>query len=88
MLQIATTLDPRFKTLPNVIEESRRTLDSPIKDMLKNLIDEAEAPKQERSELGESSGASKKSRLSGKQNFTHAKQMYLKNYNSRIVCQN
>uniref|UniRef100_A0A1B6KMC0 BED-type domain-containing protein n=1 Tax=Graphocephala atropunctata TaxID=36148 RepID=A0A1B6KMC0_9HEMI len=41
LLQIATTLDPRFKSLPNTTEESKIALDGPIKEALVNLIDES-----------------------------------------------
>uniref|UniRef100_A0A1B6E804 HAT C-terminal dimerisation domain-containing protein n=1 Tax=Clastoptera arizonana TaxID=38151 RepID=A0A1B6E804_9HEMI len=61
ILQIATTLDPRFKTLPNVVEEAKATLESPIKEMLKNLIEESQCI----TEQENMNSSVKKSRLSG-----------------------
>ncbi|KAM0731633.1 E3 SUMO-protein ligase ZBED1 [Formica fusca] len=40
LLQIATTLDPRFKSLPYVTEEDKSVVSSPIKEMLTKLIQE------------------------------------------------
>lgn len=40
VLQIATTLDPRFKNLPNSLDEAKNIIDGPIKIMLKQLIDD------------------------------------------------
>uniref|UniRef100_A0A1B6J4V3 BED-type domain-containing protein n=3 Tax=Homalodisca liturata TaxID=320908 RepID=A0A1B6J4V3_9HEMI len=41
LLQIATTLDPRFKSLPTTAEEAKTVLDGPIKEALIRLIDES-----------------------------------------------
>lgn len=40
LLQIATTLDPRFKSFPYVTEEDKNIVSSPIKEMLTKLIQE------------------------------------------------
>ncbi|XP_072756638.1 E3 SUMO-protein ligase ZBED1 [Anoplolepis gracilipes] len=40
LLQIATTLDPRFKSLPYITEEDKNIVSSPIKEMLTKLIQE------------------------------------------------
>ncbi|KYM84659.1 PREDICTED: zinc finger BED domain-containing protein 1-like [Atta cephalotes] len=39
-LQIATTLDPRFKTMPYVTEEDKSVVSTPIKERLTKLIQE------------------------------------------------
>lgn len=62
VLQIATTLDPRFKNLPNSVEEAKNIMDGPIKSMLKQLIDEN--PDSNRAEQ-EGGTPVKKNRLSG-----------------------
>lgn len=40
LLQIATTLDPRFKQLPYATDEDKTLVSAPIKDMLTKLIEE------------------------------------------------
>ncbi|XP_032666252.1 zinc finger BED domain-containing protein 1 isoform X2 [Odontomachus brunneus] len=40
LLQIATTLDPRFKQLPYATEEDKKMVANPIKEMLMKLINE------------------------------------------------
>ncbi|XP_054290124.1 E3 SUMO-protein ligase ZBED1-like isoform X2 [Macrosteles quadrilineatus] len=62
LLQIATTMDPRFKSLPNTTEESRNLLGGPIKEALASLI---ENTPQEIKPAEDSPPEKKKSRLSG-----------------------
>ncbi|KAF7390105.1 hypothetical protein HZH68_011962 [Vespula germanica] len=61
LLQIATTLDPRFKQLPYATEEDKSLVATPIKEMLTKLI-QAESGD---SIKVEEEPTSKKSRLSG-----------------------
>ncbi|XP_076296822.1 E3 SUMO-protein ligase ZBED1 isoform X1 [Lasioglossum baleicum] len=63
LLQIATTLDPRFKQLPYATEEDKNLVASPIKEMLKKLILE-ESGDSATIKL-EEEPPNKKSRLSG-----------------------
>ncbi|XP_015600521.1 zinc finger BED domain-containing protein 1 [Cephus cinctus] len=63
LLQIATTLDPRFKQLPYATEEDKNMVAAPIKEMLTKLIEEEGADNDEiKIEEGP---PSKKSRMSG-----------------------
>lgn len=63
LLQIATTLDPRFKAMPYVTEEDKNIVSTPIKEMLTKLIQEESGDitiKAENEEI-----PSKKARVSG-----------------------
>ncbi|KAL0125543.1 hypothetical protein PUN28_004570 [Cardiocondyla obscurior] len=62
LLQIATTLDPRFKAMPYVTEEDKSIVSTPIKEMLTKLIQEESG---EVSVKIEDETPSKKARLSG-----------------------
>ncbi|XP_015116144.1 zinc finger BED domain-containing protein 1 [Diachasma alloeum] len=62
LLQIATTLDPRFKQLPYATEEDKTTSAEPIKEMLTKLIQQGKVEEPETKNL---SPPNKKPRLSG-----------------------
>ncbi|KAL6447372.1 hypothetical protein ACFW04_001530 [Cataglyphis niger] len=64
LLQIATTLDPRFKSLPYVTEEDKSVVSSPIKEMLTKLIQE-ESGDNISIKTEDETVQSKKTRLSG-----------------------
>ncbi|XP_077276766.1 E3 SUMO-protein ligase ZBED1 isoform X1 [Temnothorax americanus] len=63
LLQIATTLDPRFKAMPYVTEEDKSVVSTPIKEMLTKLIQEesGDVP----IKIEDEAVPSKKSRVSG-----------------------
>ncbi|XP_020286493.1 zinc finger BED domain-containing protein 1-like isoform X2 [Pseudomyrmex gracilis] len=63
LLQISTTLDPRFKALPYVTEEDKAVVSAPMKEMLTKLIQEESGDPGIKSE--DETVPSKKSRLSG-----------------------
>ncbi|KZC14087.1 PREDICTED: zinc finger BED domain-containing protein 1-like [Dufourea novaeangliae] len=64
LLQIATTLDPRFKQLPYATEEDKNLVATPIKDMLTKLIQEESGDTTTTIKI-EDEPPNKKSRLSG-----------------------
>ncbi|XP_018403696.1 PREDICTED: zinc finger BED domain-containing protein 1 [Cyphomyrmex costatus] len=63
LLQIATTLDPRFKTMPYVTEEDKNVVSTPIKEMLTKLIQEESGDVLIKTE--DEAVPSKKTRVSG-----------------------
>ncbi|XP_011173367.1 E3 SUMO-protein ligase ZBED1 isoform X1 [Solenopsis invicta] len=63
LLQIATTLDPRFKTMPYVTEEEKNVVSAPIKEMLTKLIQEETGDVSVKSE--DEAVPSKKTKVSG-----------------------
>ncbi|XP_012528947.1 zinc finger BED domain-containing protein 1 [Monomorium pharaonis] len=63
LLQIATTLDPRFKAMPYVTEEDKNIVSTPIKEMLTKLIQEESGDISIKSE--DEAVPSKKTRVSG-----------------------
>ncbi|XP_008555277.1 E3 SUMO-protein ligase ZBED1 isoform X1 [Microplitis demolitor] len=65
MLQIATTLDPRFKQLPYAADEDKIIAMKEIKESIKTLIHEEERKPANRSQ----EPVNKKSRLSGMENL-------------------
>lgn len=63
LLQIATTLDPRFKAMPYVTEEDKSVVSTPIKEMLTKLIQEESGDVSIKTE--DEAVPSKKTRVSG-----------------------
>ncbi|XP_011644063.1 zinc finger BED domain-containing protein 1-like isoform X2 [Pogonomyrmex barbatus] len=64
LLQIATTLDPRFKAMPYVTDEDKNVVSAPIKEMLTKLIQEESGDISIKTE-DEGAVQNKKARISG-----------------------
>ncbi|XP_003425094.1 zinc finger BED domain-containing protein 1 isoform X2 [Nasonia vitripennis] len=62
LLQIATTLDPRFKEVPYATDEDKKMVATPIKEMLTKLIEENEDSSESQKDCVQ---VVKKSRISG-----------------------
>lgn len=66
LLLTATTLDPRFKSLPTMVDETKATLEGAVKEELKILVEQTPV---ENKYIVEDSPVKKKSKLSGR--YTH-----------------
>lgn len=63
LLLTATTLDPRFKSLPTMVDETKATLEGAVKEELKILVEQTPV---ENKYIVEDSPVKKKSKLSGR----------------------